>query len=154
LKIAFDSNLLIYLARVWKIEDDRDKSVRLDSLLRSLDSAVRIVVPFQALGEAYRVMLRFGYSRLRCRDAFLDWAATFEPVASSDTAFVAAVDLAAEHSFQFWDALIVNVAADAGCKLLLSEDMQSGFVWRGMTVVNPLATPMDERLSRLLNAPE
>ena len=31
------------------------------------------------------------------------------------------------------------VAADAGCRLLLSEDLQDGFTWRGVTVVDPFA---------------
>lgn len=154
MKIAFDSNLLIYLAQVWKVDADEEKSGKIAGLLEALNDEIRVVVPYQALGEAYRVMLRFGYSRARCREAFLDWSAAFEPVSSSEAAFVAAVDLAGEHGFQFWDALIVNAAADAGCKLLLSEDMQSGFVWRGLAIVNPLAMPMDERLSRILSAPQ
>ena len=60
------------------------------------------------------------------------------------------VDLATEHKLQFWDALILNVAADAGCSLLLSEDMQDGFAWRGVTVVNPFAAKMHKRLARIL----
>ena len=151
MRVAFDSNLLIYLARVWKVDADRDKSARLADLLESFDNDVRIVVPFQALGEAYRVMQNFGVSRAKCRDTFHDWATTFEPASSGEAAFLAAADLATEHNFQFWDALIVNVAADAGCKLLLSEDMHAGFVWRGLTIVNPLAARMDERLSRILS---
>ena len=35
--------------------------------------------------------------------------------------------------------MILNAAADAGCALLLSEDMRPGFAWRGVTVANPFA---------------
>ena len=62
----------------------------------------------------------------------------------------AALDLVAAHKLQFWDALILNAAADAGCALLLSEDMAAGFSWRGTTVVDPLSSPVDERLAALL----
>ncbi|WP_205963481.1 PIN domain-containing protein [Roseicella aquatilis] len=32
-------------------------------------------------------------------------------------------------------------AAEAECRLLLSEDIQDGFTWRGVTVRNPFAAP-------------
>ena len=35
------------------------------------------------------------------------------------------------------DALIMAVAADNHCRFLLTEDLQSGFTWRGVTVINP-----------------
>jgi predicted nucleic acid-binding protein len=37
----------------------------------------------------------------------------------------------------FWDALIVAAAEQAGCRWLLSEDFQSGRRFGGLTVVNP-----------------
>ena len=46
-------------------------------------------------------------------------------------------DLAADHESQIWDALIMSVAADQHCRLWLSEELQHGFTWRGVTVVNP-----------------
>lgn len=42
----------------------------------------------------------------------------------------AALDLAADRELQIWDALIMSVAADQHCRLLLSEDLQHGFTWR------------------------
>lgn len=122
--------------------------------MRALRTDVTIVVPYQAFGEAYRVMLRFGYSRSRCRETLLDWAEAFATAESSSAAFVSAIDLATDHKLQFWDALIISVAAEAGCALLLSEDLQPGFSWHGATVVNPLAETLDERLVRLLDAPQ
>ena len=115
-----------------------------------LPESIIPVVPFQALGESYRVMLRYGYDREKCRATVLEWANRFETVASSEHAFLSAIDLATDHKLQFWDALIINAAADAGCQMLLSEDLQAGFVWRGLRVVNPFAPELDQRLSRLL----
>lgn len=39
----------------------------------------------------------------------------------------------------FWDALIVAAAEQAGCRWLLSEDFQAGRRFGGVTVVNPFA---------------
>ena len=150
MRIALDSNLLIYLARVWKADGDQRKTAAAESILLRLPESIIPVVPFQALGESYRVMLRYGYDREKCRATVLEWANRFETVASSEHAFLSAIDLATDHKLQFWDALIINAAADAGCQMLLSEDLQAGFVWRGLRVVNPFAPELDQRLSRLL----
>ena len=47
------------------------------------------------------------------------------------------MDLAVHHVLSIWDAVILSAAAAAGCRLLLSEDLQDGFTWNGVTVVNP-----------------
>jgi predicted nucleic acid-binding protein len=38
-----------------------------------------------------------------------------------------AIELAVSHRLSFWDAIVLASAAEAGCRLLLSEDLQSGF---------------------------
>lgn len=154
MRIAFDSNLLVYLARVERVPGDRSKIDAVRNLIRALKPDVVAVAPYQAFGEAYHVMSRFGYPRALCREIVTDWTTQFEAVASSGGAFLSAIDLATDHKLQFWDALIVNAAADAGCRLLLSEDLQPGFVWRGVTIANPLISPMDPRLTELLDAPQ
>jgi predicted nucleic acid-binding protein len=50
-----------------------------------------------------------------------------------------ALDLSADHQLPIWDTLILAVAAEHGCRLLASEDFQSGLTWRGVTVVDPLS---------------
>jgi predicted nucleic acid-binding protein len=52
----------------------------------------------------------------------------------------AALDLTVDHQILLWDALILAVSADHHCRLLLSEDLQHGFTWRGVTVVNPFSS--------------
>ena len=56
------------------------------------------------------------------------------------TAFQSAMDLTVDHQISMWDALIMSVAAENKCRLLISEDFQNGFTWRGVTVVNPFET--------------
>jgi predicted nucleic acid-binding protein len=49
----------------------------------------------------------------------------------------AALDLARDHGFAFYDALIVAAAIEAGCDILYSEDMQHGRAIGGLTIRNP-----------------
>jgi predicted nucleic acid-binding protein len=44
----------------------------------------------------------------------------------------------------FWDALIVASAEQAGCRWLLSEDFQAGRRFGGMTVLNPFENSPSE----------
>jgi predicted nucleic acid-binding protein len=49
----------------------------------------------------------------------------------------AALALARDHGFAFYDALIVAAAIEAGCDVLYSEDMQHGRSIGGLAIVNP-----------------
>ncbi|MCI0736317.1 MAG: PIN domain-containing protein, partial [Beijerinckiaceae bacterium] len=51
----------------------------------------------------------------------------------------AAVALAGEHGFSFFDALIVAAAVEAGCDTLLTEDLQADRKIGGLRLVNPFA---------------
>ncbi len=48
-----------------------------------------------------------------------------------------AVSLAQSHGFNFYDALILASALEAGCDTLLTEDLQAGQRIASLTVVNP-----------------
>jgi predicted nucleic acid-binding protein len=49
---------------------------------------------------------------------------------------------------------VLAASAEAGCRLLLSEDLQEGFTWRGVTVTNPFAPTLNPILAALLAAPQ
>lgn len=49
----------------------------------------------------------------------------------------AALMLARDDGFAFYDALIVAAAIEAGCDILYSEDMQHGRSVGGLTIINP-----------------
>ena len=49
----------------------------------------------------------------------------------------AALSIARDNNFSFYDALIVASAIEAGCDALYSEDMQHGRVIGGLTIRNP-----------------
>jgi predicted nucleic acid-binding protein len=48
--------------------------------------------------------------------------------------------------------VILAAAAEADCRLLLSEDLQDGLSWRGVTVVDPFSGKKNELLKKALNS--
>lgn len=108
-------------------------------------------VPLQVLGELFRVLVRKGkLAPERAMDRALRWRDTFEVVETTDSIFLAATQLSVAHCLDIWDAIILAAAASAGCRLLLSEDMQDGFTWDGVTVANPFKTPRHPLLVSVL----
>lgn len=69
----------------------------------------------------------------------MSWPDAFAVCDSTWSAMESAFDLVVDHRLQIWDALILAVAAEQKCRLLLSEDFQNGFTWGGVTVLNPFA---------------
>jgi len=63
---------------------------------------------------------------------------------------ISATDLASDHGLTIWDSVVLAAAADAQCRLLLSQDLQAGLTWRGVTVANPFAATLDPILAALL----
>lgn len=63
--------------------------------------------------------------------------AEFDVVAPAVPDILAAIDLHRLHSLSFWDALVIQAAKQAGCRVLLSEDLQDAREINGVRVVNP-----------------
>jgi predicted nucleic acid-binding protein len=84
------------------------------------------------------------------RAAVLAWRDAFPLIDTSAAVLMAAADLATDHSLNIWDAIILAAAAEGDCRLLLSEDLQDGFTWRGVTVTNPFLSPRHPVLDGLL----
>ena len=137
-RVAVDTNILAYAEGV--DPDARQLSAQL--LLKRLPEADTII-PVQVLGELYNVLARkAGWSRSQAQSAIEGWRAAYTTAETSLHAMMVAIDLATVHRLRIWDAVILAVAADAGCRLLLSEDMHDGFDWNGVTVANPfVASP-------------
>src|SRR5438874_11266060 len=112
------------------------------------------VLPVQTLGELFNVLVRKGgRSRDAARTAVLKWRDDFPLVETSAAIMVTAMDLAGDHRLAIWDSVILSAAAHAGCRLLLSEDLQDGFTWSGITVTNPFSSSRHPLLEALLAEP-
>lgn len=97
------------------------------------------VIGVQVLNEFTSVVRRkLGWDWPRIQAA-LDVIATLAGRARPLTKAIhaAAVKLARQSGLSFYDALIVAAAADAGCHTLLTEDLQHGRKFAGVTIRNP-----------------
>jgi predicted nucleic acid-binding protein len=148
LRVALDTNILAYAEGV---NGASMKRTALELVNKLPEGAV--LLPAQTLGELFNLLVRkAGREPTKARKAILSWQDTFSLIETSAQVMLAAADLATDHQLGIWDAVILSAAAEAGCRLLLSEDLQEGFTWRGVTVTNPFATPKHELLAALLGA--
>jgi predicted nucleic acid-binding protein len=130
-----DTNVLVYTV------DDGEPIKRQQALtaLAALDG--RFMLSAQVLGELYVTLTR---KLARPVDA----AQAVERVAGLSRHRVVAVDGAMVRSaietsqrsqISYWDALIVEAAVKGGCAHILTEDLATGAVIRGVEIVNPFA---------------
>jgi len=113
-----------------------------------------IVLPVQTLGELFNVLVRKAQRRpARARAAVLSWRDAYPVAETSATVIVNAMDLASGHGLTIWDSVVLAASAEAECRLLLSEDHQDGFTWRGVTVTNPFAPVFHPLLAASLTRP-
>jgi predicted nucleic acid-binding protein len=146
MNVALDTNVLAYAEGVNGAARKRAALALIERL--PADTAL---LPVQALGELFHVLMKKGRrSPTSARDAVISWADAFPLIETGNDVLAAACDLSVDHRLSIWDAVIVAAAADARCRLLLSEDLQDGFTWSGVTVANPFAAAPHPLLSALL----
>ncbi len=150
MRVALDTNILAYLAGVSAGPEDDAKISEVRQTISQLAAISSLVAPLQALGELFVVLRRTGMSPIEAREAVLEFSQGLATAPASEQTMLAALDLVVDHKLQYWDALIVSTAAEAACGILLSEDMQHGFVVRGLTVINPLKAQLHPKLAKLL----
>lgn len=80
----------------------------------------------------------------------LAWQDSFETVPTTAKVIAAAAQLSITHKLSIWDSVVLAAANEAGCRLVISEDLQDGFIWQGLTVVNPFASVRHPLLDALL----
>jgi predicted nucleic acid-binding protein len=147
MRVALDTNVLAYVEGV----NGEGRQQSAIALVQALEKSATLV-PAQALGELYNVLVRkSGWAGDQARAAILTWRDAFSLAPTTEAAIIAATDLAAGHRLGIWDSLMVAIAAEGGCRLLLSEDMHDGFSWRGVTVVNPFGETRHPLLDALLS---
>ena len=143
MRVALDTNILAYAEGV---NGTPMKKAALELVRRLPDGSA--ILPVQALGELFNLLVRkAGRSPAKARKAILSWRDAFPLVETSAEVMLAAADLATDHQLTIWDSVILSATAEAGCRLLLSEDLQEGFTWKGVTVTNPFAASKHELLA-------
>jgi predicted nucleic acid-binding protein len=146
--VALDTNILAYALGI----NDAGRRVRAEGLIAALPDT-NVIIPVQVLGELFRVLTgKAGWTRELAHASISKWQAVYALAPSTPATLASALDLAVAHAFPIWDAMILAAASEAGCRLLLSEDMRDGFAWRCVTIVDPLTDSSHPLLARALGA--
>jgi predicted nucleic acid-binding protein len=129
----FDTNVLIYA-------DDKAapaKQRRALDLVAEHRRAGTGVVSLQILQEYFVTITgKLGVDQRIARRK-VELLAEFDVAATDIADILAAIDLHFLHGFSFWDALVMRSAKQAGCSVLLTEDMQETREIDGVRIVNP-----------------
>jgi predicted nucleic acid-binding protein len=136
--VALDTNILGYAAGIRGVDADNPKVDIAEALIAELQAGDGIILPAQVLLEFHHLLLRKGRQSQKEAAAIVGEYVSANRVVNITSELISdAFALAAEHRLQTFDAVILAAAAFARCDVLYSEDMQHGFLWRGVTVLNP-----------------
>jgi predicted nucleic acid-binding protein len=135
---AVDTNILAYAEGLRKVADDEPKIEKANRLVVALGLSGDMVIAAQVFAELHNVVRRrLKLSAEAAAERVEEYRAISDCVPTTGAVLDEAFTLASRHNLQTYDAIILAAAAEAGCDILYSEDMQHGFVWRGVQVVNP-----------------
>jgi predicted nucleic acid-binding protein len=128
--VFFDTNIVVYAQQ----PNAKGEAAR-ELLAQGGFVSVQVLNEFASISQR-----KFGRSWGEIAEAINDVTAMTEaPVALSLDLHAAARTLAEKNGLSFYDALIVAAALEAGCSVLLSEDMQHGRRLGTLTIRNPFA---------------
>jgi predicted nucleic acid-binding protein len=132
----FDTNVLVYA-------DDKAapaKQRRALELIAEHRRARTGVVSMQVLQEYFVTVTRKLHVDAAVARRKVELLAEFDVATPEVADVLAAIDLHRLHGFSFWDALVLRAAKQAGCSVLLSEDMQGNREIDGVRIINPFST--------------
>lgn len=134
-RVFLDTNLLVYLV------DRRNpaKQAVVERIWEEKARAGEVVLSTQVLNEFFAVTTSKGMRFLDpgTAEQFLLRFCALEVVPTDAALVLEAVHRSRLDSISHWDALLVEAALVAGCRRLLTEDLQDGRVFDGLVVENP-----------------
>ena len=131
-----DANVFVYL---FDETDNRKQTLANQCVQRALEHASG-VISFQVVQETLNVLTRKLKVPLLPDDAQDFLNQVLQPlwkVQPSTALYTRALGLQKVLSISFYDSLIVAAALQAGCKRLLTEDLQHGQRIEGLRIENP-----------------
>ena len=132
-RFTLDTNVLVYAV-------DRSAGPRQAMAAEVIErAAVRDCrLTLQAVSEFHAAVTRKGIVPAReAAGLAADWMELFPCAPASPEAVRLALDAAATGRAAYWDALLVASAAEAGCAVVLSEDLADGETLFGVRIVSP-----------------
>ena len=132
-KVFADTNIIVY-AHTSSEPEKKTKVVEI------LDNA-NLVISMQVVREFITVMVRKFSQSVAEIKAQIDAVISISEVVGEDLGLIdSAVEINQTYKYRFYDCLIIASALRAGCKTLLSEDMQHGQTIKStLTIINPFA---------------
>jgi predicted nucleic acid-binding protein len=129
-----DTNVLLHL-----LDRKNDAKARVsEAWLRQLSRKDMLVLSPQVLNEFVNVIARGRIAAPLSEAArFVRSARRWCRAHTGYAETVKALQLRERFGFQWYDALIVSSAVNAGCAVFLSEDMQHGQIIEGLRIMNP-----------------
>ncbi len=148
MSVFVDSTTILYTL------DTRDaaKNATCTAWLNQLLVSRQLRMNLQVLNETYAVVWRkphFAEARPFIRDFItehLGWCEGAVDIGVVRSAWA----LQDRHGIQFWDAILLVSARLADCRWFLSEDLNDGQVYGGVTAINPFRHTPEDVLGRAL----
>jgi predicted nucleic acid-binding protein len=132
-----DTNILVY---AYDSSEPRKQAVAQELLTCGLEQE-SAVLSAQVLGEFFVVITRKVAVPMTPQEArsLVDLFCAL-PVVDTDISLVRrAIDTRQTYQLSYWDGLIIAAAERAGCRRILSEDLNSGQEYHGIRVDNPFS---------------
>ncbi len=140
MKAFVDTNVLVYAVD----RADPARRARAREVL-AIGADGGLVVSAQVLAEFLVVTRRLAVpvAPAVARELARTIAGAAEVIAQSSELVLAASERAEREQLSLWDAMIVQAAVDAGCDVLLTEDLQHGREHDGLVVRDPFRDAAD-----------
>jgi predicted nucleic acid-binding protein len=130
-----DSNVIVYTDD----PEEHEKRERAVALVAAARQSGLGVISTQVMQEYFNATTRMLGTPAEAARRKIEALRHLDVVQIDPALVLAAIDLYRLHQLSIWDALIVQAAAAAGCRQLLTEDMATGSRLAGVEIVNPFA---------------
>jgi predicted nucleic acid-binding protein len=131
-----DTNIFVYSVL---LAEQQKRAVALELVDRAISTG-KGVVSYQVVQEFFSVAIRHYAQPMSLAECEEYLSTIFRPllaIHSSQSLYVAALDLTRRYSLSWYDSLIVAAALEADCRILYTEDLQHGQQFQKLRVVNP-----------------
>jgi predicted nucleic acid-binding protein len=131
-RFTLDTNILVYSVDA---RDPRKQALAIDIIRACVVRDCPLAL--QVIGEFHAATAKLKLRPDDARERSLQLLESFESFAHSANAVRAALEQAGKGRFSFWDAVLLASAAEAGCAVILSEDMHDGARFGSIAICNP-----------------
>ena len=140
--VFVDTNVLVYA----RDASEPSKQARATEWLRELWLEQRGRTSVQVLSEYYATVTRKLRPGIEPDEAWDDVNALFawQPQKIDRSLLERAREIERRHTLSWWDSMIVAAAQLQNCEVLLSEDLQDGWICGTVPVRNPFADRLEE----------